>query len=130
MPALLLACFGGLMWLDIADRQALGRDLQSSGVEVVAGSVKVNVAGGRGTPLISGIRVAFRDTNGRVVSAKLTEFEDDAQGMPEGVHIPAPGTRYAKPLTLLYLPSEPETVLASVDAQEWLADQETHATPR
>ena len=47
--------------------------------------------------------------------------------MPEGVRTPAPGTRYATPLEIIYQRSDPSVVLAAVDAREWTCGQQDAA---
>ncbi|WP_145814617.1 hypothetical protein [Kribbella amoyensis] len=72
--------------------------------------------------------IVFRTRDGQDMSTTLAEFEDDGEGMPEGLQTPAPGTRYAPPLSIVYRPSDPTVVLATVDAREWAAD--SHTAPR
>jgi hypothetical protein len=123
IPALIVAVAGGLMLAEFNDRQDFSRDLLTSGVEAVASSVQVDVTG-KGT--IGEPEVVFRARDGRQVKTVLADAEvNDDDGMPEGIQTPAPGTRYAPPLTIVYRPSDPSVALASVDAREWAADRRT-----
>ncbi|QNE21901.1 hypothetical protein F1D05_33290 [Kribbella qitaiheensis] len=125
VPALVAVLVGALILIEVLTRQGLSRDLLRSGIETTADSVQLVVYPGKGDPLVEDISVKFRTADGAVVRAKLQRNEDDPQGMSEGEQAPAAGTRYAMPLELLYRPSDPSIVLASVDAREWSADRET-----
>ncbi|WP_432885867.1 hypothetical protein ACQPYH_02350 [Kribbella sp. CA-245084] len=125
VPALVAMLFGGLMLLELDSRVSLSRELLAGGAESVASSVEVEVDPGKGSPLIGEVRVVFAAPERGQVRAVLKYCEDDRQGMPEGVRPPAPGTRYAKPLQVLYRPSDPSTALAAVDAREWIGDRRT-----
>jgi hypothetical protein len=127
VPALVVAVIGALILLEVLTRQDLSRDLLKSGIETTADSVQLVVSPGKGSPLVDDITVKFRTADGTPVQAVLNNNEDDPQGMREGEQTPAAGTRYAMPLKIIYRPSDTSTVLASVDAHEWVAD---HATPR
>jgi hypothetical protein len=123
VPALVVAVAGGLMLAEVSGRQGLSRDLLANGTETVASSVQVYV-GGRG--ILSDLEVVFRTGDGRELKTALADAEvDDAEGMAEGQQTPAPGTRYAPPLKIVYRPSEPSVALASVDARQWVADRRT-----
>lgn len=121
VPALIVAVIGGLMLAEISHRQGLTQDLLANGTETVASSVQVYV--GRGG--LSNPEVVFRTGDGREIRTELANSDLDDEGMPEGQQTPAAGTRYAPPLKIVYLPSEPSTALALVDAGEWAADQHT-----
>jgi hypothetical protein len=71
------------------------------------------------------VQVDFTTAEGRRIHAVLDNQEDDRQGMPEGLHPPAAGTRYAAPLEIAYRRTDPAIALAVVDAQQWLADKKT-----
>jgi hypothetical protein len=127
VPALVAALVGVLILIEVLTRQGLSRDLLKSGIETTADSVQLVVYPGKGDPLVEDITVKFHTADGTPAQAVLNNNEDDPQGMPEGQQTPAVGTRYAMPLKIIYRPSDPSTVLASVDAHEWVAD---HETPR
>ncbi|GAA1113660.1 hypothetical protein GCM10009630_08700 [Kribbella jejuensis] len=127
VPALVLALVGVLGLAEFSSRERLGRELLNSGVRTTATSVQVDVVPGKSSPFIDDVQVEFLTPEGRRIQAVLDNEEDDRQGMPEGVHPPAPGTRYALPLQLAYRSIDPSVVLAVVDAEEWTADK---ATPR
>ncbi|MGW7682611.1 hypothetical protein ACWGID_17850 [Kribbella sp. NPDC054772] len=112
------------MLFELAGRVDLSRELLAGGVDTVASDVKVDVYPGKGSPLIGEVRIVFT-ADGRQVHTALDNFEDDRQGMPEGLQTPAPGTRYAPPLRILYQPSEPSTALAYVDVRQWVDDKRT-----
>jgi hypothetical protein len=121
VPALAVALFGGLGLVEVTHRQDFSRELLTTGTETVADSVQVDI--GR---VLGEVRVTLRTTDGRRIETTLTDHEyNDSEGMPEGVHAPAPGTRYAMPLKIVYRPSEPSVALASVDARQWVADRDT-----
>lgn len=127
VPALIAVVIGLLVLAEVLTRQGLSRELLKSGIETTADSVQLVVYPGKGDPLVDDITVKFRTVDGTPVQAVLERNEDDPQGMPEGRQSPAAGTRYAMPLQIIYRPSDPSIVLASVDAHEWVAD---HRTPR
>lgn len=111
------------MLAEVTHRQDFSRDLLTNGAETVASSVQVYVTG-RGT--IGDLDVVFRTSDGRQVQTVLADAEvNDDGGMEDGLQTPAPGTRYAPPLEIVYRPSEPSVALASVDAREWVADRRT-----
>jgi hypothetical protein len=124
LPAVALVVLGVLVLVDVTSRQRLSRELLDSGIETVADSVQVEVTGGAGRPAIKEVRVDFTAGVDRIRST-LEHIDSDSQGMPEGVQAPAPGTRYATPLHLVYRQSDPSTVLAVADAQKWVADKNT-----
>ncbi|GAB2665454.1 hypothetical protein [Kribbella swartbergensis] len=124
LPAVVLIVLGVLVLVDVTSRQRLSRELLDSGIETVADSVQVEVTGGAGRPAIQEVRVDFTAGVDRIRST-LEYIDSDRQGMPEGVQAPAPGTRYAVPLLLVYRQSDPSTVLAVADAQRWVADKNT-----
>ncbi|MEV6281154.1 hypothetical protein [Kribbella sp. NPDC051770] len=126
VPALVVALVGVLMLADVSYRQNLGHELLDGGGEAVASSVQV--FSGRGG--LGDVEVAFRTDGGREVKAVLAETGTDDEGMPEGLQAPAPGTRYAPPLTINYRRSDPTVAVASVDAQEWVADRRTPVISR
>lgn len=127
VPALLVAIVGTLILSDTLDRHAVSRHLLTDGVTSVADSVKMNVYPGRGSPFVGEILIRFRDSRGQLIQGQLSDFkDDDRHGLPDdGRHPAPPGTRYAAPLTIVYDPADPATVLATADAQLWLADQRT-----
>ncbi|MEV0804703.1 DUF3592 domain-containing protein [Kribbella sp. NPDC050281] len=121
VPALVVAVAGGLMLGEVTHRQEFSRELLTTGVEIVAGSVQVDV--GR---LLGSVSVGFRTADGREVRTELADHEyNDTEGMPDGVQTPAAGTRYAMPLKIVYRRSDPSVVLASVDARQWVDDRKT-----
>ena len=125
VPALVAIVFGGLMLLELHGRVSLSRELLAYGAASVASSVEVEVYPGKGSPLIGEVRVVFAVPGRGQVRTVLENCEEDRQGMPEGVQPPAPGTRYAKPLEIVYRPSDPSVALAAVDARQWTADRRT-----
>lgn len=125
VPALVLALVGVLGLAEFTSREGLGQELLDSGARATATSVKVDVVPGKGSPFIEEVQVDFPAAYGQRVHAALDNKEDDRQGMPEGLQLPAPGTRYAMPLQLVYRPTDPSVVLAVVDAEQWTADKET-----
>jgi len=128
VPALVAVLVGVLVLAEFSSRARLSRELSEAGTQTVATSVQVEVAPGKGSPLIAAVRVEFLTTSGERVQTVLDNFDDDRQGMPEGVHVPAAGTRYAMPLSIKYRRSDPSVVLASVDVDAWLADERTPRT--
>lgn len=125
VPALVLALVGVLGLAEFTSRESLGRELLESGVRATATSVQVDVVPGKGSPFVADVQVEFLTADGRQVRSVIDHVEDDRQGMPEGLHPPAPGTRYAPPLRVAYRSTDPSVVLAVVDAEEWTADKET-----
>ncbi|MEI8409705.1 MULTISPECIES: hypothetical protein [unclassified Kribbella] len=115
---------GALIFTDIHERQATSRYLLSNGISTTADSVELNVYPGKGSPFVGEIFIKFRDRSSQPVQGQLLYFQDDdPHGLSEHATVPAPpGTRYAAPLTIAY---DPATVLATVDAQLWLADRRT-----
>ena len=125
VPALVLVLLGVLMLFDVTSRQRLSRELLDSGIETVADSVQVEVTGGAGRPAISEVQVDFTAGGVDRIRTTLEGIENDRQGMPEGVQAPAPGTRYAMPLHIVYRQSDPSTAVAVADAQKWVSDKDT-----
>jgi hypothetical protein len=106
---------------EVTHRQDFSNELLKTGTETVADSVQVDI--GR---VLGEVLVTFRTTDGRKIETSLADHEyNDSEGMPEGVHAPAPDTRYAMPLRIVYRPSEPSVALATVDARQWVADRKT-----
>ncbi|TDD27660.1 hypothetical protein E1218_09740 [Kribbella turkmenica] len=124
VPALVLVLLGVLVLADAQSRQDLSRELLDTGIETVADAVQVEVTGGAGRPAINEVRVDLTAAGADRIRTTLHDIVDDRQGMPEGIQQPAPGTRYAMPLHLVYRQSDPSTVLALKDAQEWLDDKD------
>ncbi|MEU4396512.1 DUF3592 domain-containing protein [Kribbella sp. NPDC023855] len=121
VPALVIAVVGGLTLGEVTHRQEFSRELLTSGGEVLAESVEVNV--GR---LVGPVTVEFRTADGQRIRTDLADNEtNDAQGMPEGPQTPAAGTRYSMPLKVVYRRADPSVALASIDAQEWVDDRKT-----
>lgn len=102
-------------------RHGLGEELLRGGGIAVSQSVQVDVIAGR-VEEIEHVNVDFTTGDRRRVQTELAEYKTGIQGMEQGVHPPAPGTRYAAPLKLLYRQSDPSVALAVVDAEEWAAD--------
>jgi hypothetical protein len=125
VPGLVLALVGVLGLAEVSSRQDLGRELLDSGARATVRSVQVDVAAGKGSPFVAEVQVDFTTEEGRRIHAVLDNQEDDRQGMPEGLHPPAAGTRYAAPLEIAYRRTDPAIALAVVDAQQWVADKET-----
>jgi hypothetical protein len=121
VPALVVALVGGLMLGEVTHRQDFSDELLKTGTETVADSVQVDI--GR---VLGEVLITFRTSDGRKVETSLADHEyNDSEAMPEGVHAPTPGTRYAMPLKIVYRPAEPSVALASIDARQWVADRKT-----
>ncbi|WP_405063581.1 hypothetical protein OG474_18545 [Kribbella sp. NBC_01505] len=124
VPALVLALIGTGILIGALDRRDLGRELLDAGTATMATSVQLDIYPGKGDPGIGEVRVEFVAA-GQQIRTVLSDQEDDAQGMHDGVQSPAAGTRYAMPLQIVYLPSDPSVALAAVDAHLWVDDSET-----
>jgi hypothetical protein len=83
-----------------------GREFLARGLPVVAADVEVRVKSGRGGNYIDEVAVVFRTATNQHQHATLVENLGDPEGAGPGRLLPNPGTRYAAPLALRYLPDE------------------------
>lgn len=124
VPALIAAVIGLSLFSTSQGRQDLSRELLDGGGVAIATSVQAEVVGTRGA-LIEALRVGYSTGDGHQIQVELQDYEDNPQGMTDGVQQPAAGTRYAMPLKIVYRQSDPSVALAAVDAEKWAADVTT-----
>jgi hypothetical protein len=125
VAGLIVAVCGAIVLLEVLPRQSLSRELLAAGHFAIADTTQVDVAPGRGNPTVAGVHASFQTADGGWLETPLVDYEDDAQGMAQGLQTPPSGTRYAAPLQIIYRPTAPQQAVALVDARQWAADQRT-----
>jgi hypothetical protein len=113
---LVLAMYGAIALAELTNRRQMSQEFLSAGAYANADQVELEVAPGRGTPVLEEVQVDFRTTDGQKVHTSLVEVDIEAQVAPhEGRQTPEPGSRYAPPLKILYMPRKPSDAIAVAD---------------
>jgi hypothetical protein len=118
---LLATLFGVVAILGTRHQQTVAQEYLDLGIATAADGVEVDVQYGKGGSYIDTVEVTFVVATQRHVAA-LSNSLGDPEGNSEGRHPPAPGTRYAPPLRILYKPDDPSQVMALADAEDLAAD--------
>jgi hypothetical protein len=112
---LVIAVCGVVVFFDTRYQRNMARDFLARGVPSVATEIELRVKSGRGGTYVDEVEVVFPTETGPRQRATLNANLGDPEGAEPGHRQPSPGSRYASPLALLYLPQDKQ-VIAAVDA--------------
>ncbi|MFG1620523.1 hypothetical protein [Kribbella sp. NPDC049227] len=108
-------------------RAETGQGFLGSGLPAVADSVTLDVQVGKGDPHLREVQVEFKSADQQSIQTTLSWIDLDTP-IPrnEERQSPNPGTRYAPPLRILYLPDNSRTAVAEADAQRLVANRDKY----
>ncbi|MFC0626239.1 hypothetical protein [Kribbella deserti] len=122
--ALLVALIGVVIALDTADQRNFAQKMLAAGVPATATEVVLKVSDGKGGKYVDAVRVTIPTSDGQSRQAELAFSLAEPEGAEPGRRTPAAGSRYAAPLAVLYDPSAPSELIATVDARSFATADE------
>jgi hypothetical protein len=122
-----LTVYGAIAVTELTVRAETGQNFLSTGVPADAASVTFDVGLGKGAAFLRDIQVEFKSADQQIINTSLSWFDADTP-IPrnEERQSPEPGTRYAAPLRILYLPDDSHTAIAMADAQRLVDNRDKY----
>ncbi|MEU4602552.1 hypothetical protein AB0F43_06205 [Kribbella sp. NPDC023972] len=119
--------YGAIAVTELTIRADTAQDFLRTGVPAVADPVTFNVGLGKGAPFLRDVQVKFKSADQQSIQTALSWIDADTP-IPrnEERQTPDPGTRYAPPLRILYLPDDPHTAIAEADAQRLVDNRDKY----
>jgi hypothetical protein len=119
--------YGTIATIELVNRRQLSQEFRSAGAGAIVEQVELEVAPGRGTPVLDEVQVDFSTADGQEVHTSLVQVDIEIQVAPhEGRQTPEPRSRYAPPLTILYMPGKPSEAIAVADAERLVTNDATY----
>jgi hypothetical protein len=122
-----LTVYGAIAVTELTLRAQTGQNFLSAGVPAVADHVTLDVGLGKGAPFLRDVQVEFKSADQQSIQTALSWTDADTP-IPrnEERQNPDPGTRYAPPLRILYLPDDPHTAIAEADAERLVDNRDKY----
>lgn len=122
-----LTVYGAIAVTELTLRAGTGQNFLSTGVPADAAPVTFDVGLGKGAPFLRNVQVEFKSADQQSIHTALSWFDADTP-IPrnEERQSPEPGTRYAPPLRILYLPDDSRTAIAVADAQRLVDNRDKY----
>ena len=127
ITAAVCTVYGAIAVIELTSRAETGQNFLSTGLPAVADPVTLDVQIGKGTPHLSDVQVEFKSADQQSIQTALSWIDLDTPiPLDEERQSPEPGTRYAPPLRILYLPDDTHTAIAEADAQRLVANRDKY----
>ncbi|GAB2673291.1 hypothetical protein [Kribbella swartbergensis] len=123
----LLTIYGAIAVTELTLRAETAQDFLNIGIPADANRVTFDAGLGKGDPFLRDVQVEFMSADQQSIRTTLSWIDADTP-IPrnEERQSPDPGTRYAPPLRVLYLPEDAHTAIAEADARRLVANRDRY----
>ena len=127
ITALVCIPYGAIAVSELTARADTGQHFLSTGLPAVADAVSLDAQVGKGAPTLADVQVEFKSADQQSIRTALLWIDLDTPVPRNEEHqSPDPGSRYAPPLRILYLPSDSHAAIAKADAHRLVANRDKY----